>query len=81
IRLQEVSLTYSLPQKYLDKTPFGSLSFTLSGQNLWYDAINTPDGARFDPNTSGTGVGNGVGFDFLNGPSSRRYGLSVKASF
>ncbi len=81
IRLQEVSLTYSFPQKYLDKTPFGSLSFTLSGQNLWYDAINTPNGARFDPNTSGTGVGNGVGFDFLNGPSSRRYGLSVKASF
>ncbi|WP_222984958.1 SusC/RagA family TonB-linked outer membrane protein [Flagellimonas meishanensis] len=81
IRLQEVSLGYSLPKKFLDKTPFGSLSFTLSGQNLWYDAINTPDGANFDPNTSGTGVGNGFGFEFLNGPSSRRYGLSVKATF
>ncbi|NQZ42899.1 MAG: SusC/RagA family TonB-linked outer membrane protein [Flavobacteriaceae bacterium] len=81
IRLQEVSLGYSLPQKFLDKTPFGSLSITLSGQNLWWDAVNTPDGANFDPNVSGTGVGNGFGFDFLNGPSSRRYGLSVKASF
>ena len=81
IRLQEVSLGYSLPKKFLDKTPFGSLSFTLSGQNLWFDAINTPDGANFDPNVSGTGVGNGFGFDFLNGPSSRRYGLSVKATF
>ena len=81
IRLQEVSLSYSLPEKFLDRTPFGSLSFTLSGNNIWYNAINTPDGARFDPNTSGTGVGNGFGFDFINGPSSRRYGLSVKATF
>ncbi|MGI9550338.1 MAG: SusC/RagA family TonB-linked outer membrane protein [Aurantibacter sp.] len=81
LRLQEVSLSYSMPQRFLDKTPFGSLSFTVSGFNLWYDAINTPKGANFDPNTSGTGVGNGFGFDFLNGPSSRRYGLSVKATF
>jgi len=79
--LQEASLSYSLPSKFLDKTPFGALSFTVSGQNLWYRAVNTPKGARFDPNTSGTGVGNGFGFDFINGPSSRRYGFSVKASF
>jgi len=81
LRLQEISLAYSLPTKFLDKTPFGSLVVTASGNNLWFDAINTPDGANFDPNTSGTGVGNGVGFDFINGPSSRRYGLSVKATF
>ncbi len=81
IRLQECSLAYSLPDTYLEKTPFGSLSFTVSGYNLWYRAVNIPEGANFDPNTSGTGVGNGVGFDFINGPSSRRYGLSVKATF
>ncbi len=81
IRLQEASLTYALPKKFLDKTPFGALSFKVSGNNLWFDAINTPDGANFDPNTSGTGVGNGQGFDFINGPSSRRYGFSVKATF
>ncbi|MBO0321536.1 SusC/RagA family TonB-linked outer membrane protein [Muricauda sp. CAU 1633] len=81
LRLQEVSLGYSVPKKFLDRTPFGTLSFTVSGFNLWYDAINTPDGANLDPNTSGTGVGNGFGFDFLNGPSSRRYGFSVKATF
>ncbi|PIB29082.1 SusC/RagA family TonB-linked outer membrane protein [Maribacter sp. 4U21] len=81
IRLQEVSLGYSMPSKWLDKTPFGSLSFTLSGQNLWYEAINIPKGTNFDPNVAGVGVGNGRGFDYLNGPSSRRYGLSVKATF
>lgn len=81
IRLQEASLSYALPKKFLDKTPFGQLVFTLSGQNLWFRAVNTPKGANLDPNTSGTGVGNGFGFDFINGPSSRRYGFSIKASF
>ncbi len=81
IRLQEAALSYAMPNKFLDRTPFGSLVFTLSGQNLFYRAINIPKGTRVDPNQSGTGVGNGFGFDFIAGPSSRRYGLTVKASF
>jgi TonB-linked SusC/RagA family outer membrane protein len=81
IRLQEVSLTYALPTKFLEKTPFGQLTFTVQGFNLWYDAYNMPDGANFDPNVQGVGVGNGQGFDFINGPSARRYGFTVKASF
>jgi hypothetical protein len=81
LRLQEISLGYSLPQSAIDKTPFGAISFTATGFNLWYDAYNTPDAANFDPNVAGLGVGNGRGFDYLNGPSSKRYGLSVKLSF
>jgi TonB-linked SusC/RagA family outer membrane protein len=81
IRLNEISLGYSLPKKILEKTPFGSLSFTLAGYNMYYNAFNTPDGVNFDPNTLGTGVGNGRGFDFLAGPSGKRYGFSIKATF
>ena len=81
VRLQELSLSYALPSKALDKTPFGGISVSLSGRNLWFDAINTPDGANFDPNVNALGVGNGQGFDFLAGPSARSYGVSVKASF
>ncbi|WP_298791475.1 SusC/RagA family TonB-linked outer membrane protein [uncultured Allomuricauda sp.] len=81
VRLQEASLSYALPKKFLDKTPFGNLTFTVSGNNLYFRAINTPKGANFDPNTAGLGVSNGAGFDFINGPSARRYGLSVKATF
>jgi hypothetical protein len=80
IRLQEVSLTYSLPTKMLDKTPFGSISVTASGNNLWYNAYNTPEGTNFDPGVA-LGVGNAQGFEFINGPSGRRYGVSVKATF
>jgi len=81
LRLQELSFGYSFTKKMLEKTPFGSFSITASGFNLWYDAYNTPEGANFDPNVAGIGVGNGRGFDYINGPSSRRYGVSVKASF
>ncbi len=80
-RLGEISLSYTIPQTLLDKTPFGSASITASGYNLWYDAYNTPDGANFDPNIAGTGVGNGRGFDYLNGPSSKRFGASLKLTF
>ncbi len=81
IRLQEISLSYSLPKEFLKKSPFGSVTFTAQGFNLWYRAVNIPKGANFDPNVAGLGVGNGQGFDFLNGPSSKRYGFSVNLTF
>jgi hypothetical protein len=81
LRLQEVSLGYSVPSKALEKTPFGSLSFTATAYNMWYKAFNMPESANFDPNVAGLGVGLGQGFDYLNGPSSKRYGLSLKATF
>lgn len=81
IRLQELSLAYSMPESILKNTPFGSFSITLSGQNLWYKAVNFDGDLNYDTNSSSSGVGNGQGIDFITGPSSRRYGISVKASF
>ena len=80
-RLQELSLSYSLPKKHLEKTPFGLLSITFTGNNLWFHTPNMPENTNFDPNVAGLGVGNGAGFEYLNGPSSKRYGVSIKASF
>lgn len=81
IRLREMSLSYNLPEKLLSKTPFGSLSVTLSGSNLWYYAPNFPKYVHFDPETSGFGVSNGKGLEFFTGPSSRRMGISVRVTF
>ena len=80
-RLQEISLSYRFSDKLLEKTPFGSISITASGFNLWFHAPNIPEVTNFDPNVAGLGVGNGRGFEYLNGPSSKRYGLSIKATF
>ena len=65
LRLQEVSLSYSLPKSIIDNTPFGSVTFTASGFNLWYNAFNAPPGTNFDPNAAGLGVGNGQGFEYF----------------
>ena len=81
VRLREVNIAYSLPSKLLDKTPFGKVTIKASAFNMWYNAYNTPDGVNFDPNTTGLGAGNGQGFEFLTGPSSKRYGMSVNLSF
>ncbi len=81
VRLREASLSYMLPQKILQKLPFGSVSFSLSGTNLWYYAPNFPKYIHFDPETSGFGVSNGKGLEFFTGPSSRRYGATIRVTF
>jgi len=81
IRLREASLSYSIPAGLLSKTPFGSISLSLSGTNLWYYAPNFPKYIHFDPEASGLGVGNGRGLEFLSGPSARRMGASIRVTF
>jgi hypothetical protein len=81
LRLSEISLSYDVPKKWLDSTPFGSASITAQGFNLWYDAYNTPEGTNYDPNIAGLGVGNGSGFEYFNGVSAKRMGVSVKLTF
>ncbi len=81
VRLREVSLSYNFPKKLLEKTPFGKVSIAFIGQNLWFKALNFPDGLNFDPEVTSLGVGNGQGFDYLTGPTSKRYGFSVNLTF
>ncbi len=81
IRLREVSLSYDFPKKLIEKTPFGRMSIAFIGQNVWFKAINFPPGLNFDPEVSSLGVGNGQGFDYLTGPTARRYGFSLNLTF
>jgi hypothetical protein len=81
IRLREVSLSYNVASQLLEKTPFGSISFKVYGQNLWYDAVNFPDALNYDIESGSTGVGNGAGLEFRTAPSAKNYGFSIKATF
>jgi outer membrane receptor protein involved in Fe transport len=47
LRLREISLSYSLPTKWLEKTPFGKISMSIVGQNLWFKAFNFPKHLNF----------------------------------
>ena len=84
VRLRDISLTYNLPANLLEKTPFGSASFTFSGNNLWYNAPNLPEYMNLDPEVLGSGANgptNGKGLDFQNDPSYKQYSVGVKLTF
>ncbi|MDX1407487.1 MAG: TonB-dependent receptor, partial [Saprospiraceae bacterium] len=81
IRLREVSLSYEIPQSVLERLPIGSASIILSGQNLWYNAPNFPEGINYDPEVLSLGVGNGRGFDYITGPTSKKYGVTLNLTF
>lgn len=82
IRLREASLSYSLPETVMKKLPFGSISLTISGQNLWYNAPNFPKYTNFDPETSSLAANSSVrGLEYLTGPTSRRIGASLRITF
>ncbi|MDH4057407.1 MAG: TonB-dependent receptor, partial [Cyclobacteriaceae bacterium] len=81
VRLREASLSYSLPRTVISKTPFKAVSLTLTGSNLWFRALNMPKGVNFDTDVLSLGVGNGLGFDYLTGPSARRLGGTISLTF
>ncbi len=81
LRLREVSLTYNFSKKMIERTPFGKISVSVIGQNLWYKAFNFPKYLNFDPEVLSLGVGNGQGFDFLTGPTAKRYGINLNLTF
>ncbi len=81
IRLRSISLSYLLPENVLASTPFGRVSVTLAGENLWYNAPNFPEGINFDPEVLSLGVGNGRGFDFRTGPTAKKYGVTLNVTF
>ena len=80
-RLRELRLSYDIPKNLLSKTPFGSISFSVIGNNLWYWAPNVPKGTNFDPEVISTGVGNGRGLEFQTAPTSKKYGFNIKVTF
>jgi TonB-linked SusC/RagA family outer membrane protein len=80
VKLQEVSLYYTLPQKWYQHSPFGMLEVGLFGNNLiiWTAKSNKYD----DPEESSVGAtGNGQGFNFTANPSVRNYGASLRVTF
>ncbi|MCR1024415.1 SusC/RagA family TonB-linked outer membrane protein [Cellulophaga baltica] len=82
LRLREVTLGYSIPKKMLEKTPFGSINFSITANNLWRKAFNFPDAHQsFDPSVSTLGVSNSKGLDFMSGFATKRIGFTLKATF
>jgi len=80
IKLREVTFSYRFSDKFIDKTPFEDLSITFVGRNL---LLFTPESNQFiDPEVStfGTDLNSQFG-EFSASPTTRSFGLTVKAKF
>ena len=81
IRIREISLGYTFPDSFLQRTPFGKASLTLTGRNLWYFAPNIPHSLNLDPERNGFGATNTQGIEYATAPQSRRYGVNLNVTF
>ncbi len=80
VRLQELSLSYKIPKKFYERSPFGGLEAGVYGNNLvlWTAESNKYD----DPEATSAGsIGNGQGFNYIARPTTRNYGVYVKVKF
>lgn len=81
-RLREVTLGYSLPASLLDALPFGEVSISLTGRNLWYLAPGFHEDINYDPETNQFGgQRNNQGIEYSTTPSARRYAINLRVSF
>ena len=81
VRLREVSLSYSIPQSLVSKLSIRSANISLVGSNMFFRAINAPKTTHVDFDRTSFGTGNGAGFEYLGGPSAKRYGVNLRLTF
>lgn len=81
IRFREISLGYNIPKSVTTRMRLNGINVSLVGNNLWFRALNAPKYSRADFDRTAFGANNGAGFDYLGGPSARKYGINVKLTF
>jgi TonB-linked SusC/RagA family outer membrane protein len=81
LRLREVSLNIDIPSKWLSKSFISGGTIAIIGNNMWFRAFNTPKSSKVDIDRTPFGTENGAGFDFLGGPSAKRYGATIRLTF
>lgn len=77
IRVREATLSYRLPKKMLEKTPFGNVEFGLFGRNLFLKT----DFPHLDPEQNVLGISVAQGLEFNAQPSARTIGFNVRLTF
>lgn len=78
IRLREVSLGYTLPQRLLDRTGFiKGVDLSLIARNLFFLYKDAP----FDPDATMSVGNDNQGLDTFGMPSTRNIGFNIKLTF
>lgn len=76
-RLREMTLTYSLGEKAIEKLRLVSASIGVTGRNLflWTDVVDN------DPDKNFAGVGNSRGLDYYTNPATKSYMFNLSVTF
>jgi hypothetical protein len=77
VKLRQLTFGYSLPTRFLTKTPVRTLMVSFVARNLAILYKNTPN---IDPESSYQS-GNNQGLDYFGMPASRTFGFNLRASF
>jgi len=80
-RLRELAIGYNIPKSVFKKLPIGSMTFTVTGRNLWFLAPGFPKYTNFDPEVNTYGATNVQGFEFSAAPTSKRIGVNLNITF
>lgn len=77
VKLRELSVSYQVPGRFVERFGLGSLTLRLAGRNLatWTDY----DGV--DPEVNWSGADNFLAAEFYTIPPARRLSLAVRATF
>ncbi|MBC7406807.1 MAG: SusC/RagA family TonB-linked outer membrane protein, partial [Arcicella sp.] len=76
-RLRELTLSYQLPKSLLTKLPFGGVSLSFSGRNLFFYAPNS----LIDPELNTQGAGNIRGLELQSSPNTRNFSANLRLTF
>jgi hypothetical protein len=77
VRLRELSLSYSLPQKWIANSFIRSLDIGVSARNL----LLFTNYSGIDPETNLSGTSNSIGRDYFNMPNTKGYTFNLQVSF
>jgi len=82
VKIREISLSYELPQKFLDRTPLKKLTVGIIGRNLftWLPKENRFADPEFSNNAGPSGNAIGIG-GYFQSPPTNSYGLNVNLEF
>jgi len=78
VKLRQVSIGYTLPQKFIQKSILKSLKFSIVGRNL---AILYKNAPHIDPETGFSSSNGEQGQEFGQSPSARNIGFNINMRF
>ena len=77
-KLRQLALSYAVPAKFLAKSKFENLTFSLVGRNLALLWSNVPN---IDPESGYTSAGNAQGLEYFAMPQTRSFGFNLSVNF